>query len=110
MERSATKVNVRDLTSAVDVLLAPCSLVTCTIINAAGATAFVQFFDTTGAVSIGTTVPDYELQVASATSFSPVLGPGGLFFKSGIRMASTTTEKGATPSAAGVQVFLGVSG
>ena len=106
---AAFKVNVRDLTGATDVVLAPVTLYSVSIVNNQGAAIFVQLFDTVGAVTLGTTNPDWEFSVAASSSVSVNLNATGLFFKTGLRAASTTTEKGATPSAAGVQVFFGLN-
>lgn len=77
------------------------------IINNQAAAIFVQIFDvaTTGAVTLGTTVPTFEFNVAASVSLVPALAAGGMRFRNGLQIASSTTEGGATPSAAGVFVF-----
>lgn len=77
------------------------------IVNAQAAVIFVQLFDvaTAGAVTLGTTVPTYEFSVPASTSVVVPLPQGGIKFRNGLQAASSTAEKGATPSAAGVQVF-----
>jgi hypothetical protein len=106
---AAFKVNLRDVGAVADVILSPVTLYSISIVNNQAAIIFVQLFDTVGAVTIGTTVPDWEFSVAASTSAVINLNATGLFFKTGLRAASTTTEKGATPSAAGVHLFFGVN-
>jgi hypothetical protein len=76
------------------------------IINNQAAAIFVQIFDvaTAGAVTLGTTVPNLEFNLAANATLVPNLGPG-MRFRTGLQMASTTLEGGAVASAAGVMVF-----
>lgn len=97
----------------------PGTLFSLTAINTSGATAFIQIFNaprtgtaldtatgnTTSAPTLGSTVPDSELQVASGAQASLTLPIAGQGFSCAITIASTTTEGGATGSASGVQVF-----
>lgn len=76
-------------------------------INSSGADAYVQLFDVASAsVTLGTTVPDLELYVpTTGLAASLPLPPTGAAFATAITIGSTTTEGGATASAAGVKVF-----
>src|SRR5262249_19843122 len=75
------------------------------VVNNQGATAFIQIWDVaSGSVVVGTTNPDLEFQVA-ANSDKQLMFYDGVPFGTAISLASTTTEKGASGSAAGVQVF-----
>lgn len=87
---------------------APGILTGMSIINNQAAAIFVQIFDvaTAGAVTLGTTVPTFEINVPASTSLIPALAAGGMRFRNGLQFASSTTEGGATPSAAGVFVFV----
>src|SRR5690242_9364640 len=78
------------------------------VLNNIAAAQFIQLFDlaTAGAVTLGTTNPDYEFSVAASSSIVPVLPAGGIHFRNGLQIAATTGEKGATPSGAGVEVFV----
>ena len=77
--------------------------------NAQAAVIFIQLFDALLAnVTLGTTVPDWEFSIAASTSLAVPLPANGIVFHSGLVAGSTTGEKGATPSAAGVQAFFSV--
>lgn len=77
-----------------------------TIVNNQAAIAFIQLFDALSAnVTLGTTNPDYEIQVAASSSLAVNFSAAGVVFKIGLVAGSTTAEKGAAASAAGVQVF-----
>ncbi len=69
----------------------------------------MQIFDAalTTDVTLGTTNPDLEIQLAASTPLLLSL-TGGLRFMKGIVIACTTGEKGATPTGAGVQAFAGI--
>jgi hypothetical protein len=80
-----------------------------TVVNSSAATCFVQMFNALAAnVTLGTTVPDYQIQVAANSTFSSNEPPEGLIFPTGLVIASTTTDGGLTGSAAGVEVYLKV--
>lgn len=105
----AEKLFFRDLGATVQSVQASLArnLLGVSIVNNQAAVIFVQIFDlgTAGAVTLGTTNPDLEISVAASTSAFFSFGPSGLKFRNGIQVASTTTEKGAVTSAAGVQTF-----
>ncbi len=85
---------------------APCTLQGIQVCNAQAAAAFIQLFDATGDVTPGTTNPDLEFSVAANASQAFDLGKRGIDFVSGLKMISTTAERGAVGSADGVIVFL----
>ena len=79
------------------------------VYNGSGATAYVQVFNAIGpgAVSLGTTTPDFEFPCATLTFCTGQLYlPNGMAFINGIVIGSTTAEAGGTPSAANVQVWV----
>ena len=95
-----------DLGAKATVTIGETTLMGLSIVNNQAAVIFVQLFNALVAnVTLGTTVPDYEFSVAASTSVVVALPACGIRFGLGITAGSTTTEKGATPSAAGVQVF-----
>lgn len=101
--------NFRDVNATVVIPSAlPIDLMICVVINNSAATAFIQMFDTTGAVTLATTNPDFEFQVAANATLALPVSASGVRFYNGLKVASTTTEKGLTGSAAGVIVFLGM--
>jgi hypothetical protein len=76
------------------------------ILNNQGAAAYIQIFDVaTGGVTPGTTNPDLEILVPANSQKDVVLPSFGVPFSTAITIISTTTEKGAVASAAGVQAF-----
>lgn len=77
------------------------------IVNNQAVIIFVQLFDaaTAGAVTLGTTVPTMEFTVPVSAGFAPAFPAAGMRFRNGLQAASTTTEGGATPSAAGVVAY-----
>jgi hypothetical protein len=103
--------NVRDLAATVQTVSAvPVDLMICNVVNNQAAIAFIQLFDTVGAVTLATTNPDFEFQVGANLTLTLPLSACGLRCNAGLKVASTTTEKGLTGSAAGVQVFFGTQG
>lgn len=88
----------------------PCKIFDYDIYNAAAAASYVNFYDTAIAPTVGTTVPKY--QVGLATLASKTLGVqdgGGLYFKDGLWMAATTTAAGSSAPASALTVSLGLS-
>ena len=82
-------------------------LKTVTVVNNQAAVAFVQIFNVAaGSVTLGTTTPDWEIQVAANSSVTVNFAPDGLSCGTAISVASTTAEGGGTGSAAGVMVFV----
>ncbi len=81
-----------------------------TISNTQSATpCYVQVFNAaaTSAVTLGTTVPSLEYYIPSLGTISVTMSDVGVALTSGIVMAATTADKGATVSAAGVIVSVG---
>src|SRR5258706_16185892 len=93
----------RDLGAVITVSAGPVDLMICNIVNNQAAIAWIQLFDTIGAVTLGTTVPDFQFQVGANLTLPLPLSASGLHFTYGLKAASTTGEKGAATSAAGVQ-------
>lgn len=107
----AEKYQSRDLAAAKpQVFTGAGNLVGIQVCNNQAAAVFIQLFDALAAnVTLATTNPDWEFSVAASTStfFNP-LPSCGLKLRIGLVAASTTTEKGLTGSAAGVQVFYAI--
>lgn len=100
------KAKLRNAGAAAAVKATPGNLYGVQVVNNQAATAFVQVFDAAvGGVTLGTTTPDLEIQVAANATASLSAPPEGINFAAAITVASTTTEGGAVASAAGVQVF-----
>ena len=105
---AANKFKARDLGALVLVKSVAGQIYGIQIITA-GVAAFVQIFDAkqTADVTLGTTTPDLEVQCPiNATTTITWGNEDGVRFDQGIVIASTTAEKGAVASAAGVQAFL----
>lgn len=100
--------NFRDVGAVVIPSAQAVDLMICNVVNNQAAIAWIQLFDTVGAVTLGTTNPDFEFQVGANLTLPLPLSASGLHFTYGLKLASTTGEKGAATSAAGVQVFLGM--
>lgn len=100
------KSNLRDVGAKATLSVGKVTLAGLSIVNNQAAVIFVQLFDALLAnVTLGTTVPDYEFSVAASTSVVVPIATNGVLFRTGIVVGSTTTEKGATPSAAGVIIY-----
>jgi hypothetical protein len=104
--QSVATTQVVDLAATVTNITAGVARVTKVIaMNTSAATAFVQVFDCAEVnVTLGTTVPKYQIVLAATTGFVDLdFGFADSFL---IRMsaASTTTSGGSTGSAAGVRV------
>ena len=108
----ATPLKIRNLVAPAGGLLVvsgPTNIKWVLISNSSAATAFVQLFNAIAGVTLGTTTPDLEFIVPATTGVVNVVFPvNGCLFSTGLIAASTTTEAGATASATGVEVFLGV--
>ena len=98
---------LRNLGAAVAVKASAGTLFGVQIVNNQAALVFIQiFFAAVGSVTLGTTTPDLEFQVAANSSGSLSIPSRGINATTAITIASTTTEGGATASAAGVQGFV----
>jgi hypothetical protein len=71
-------------------------------VNAAAA-SYVKFWNTAGAVVIGTTIPDLVVMAPANTKFNMVI-PEGLTFGTGVAIATTTAGGTAGAVAPGVAV------
>jgi hypothetical protein len=76
------------------------------IINTQNVACFVQVFNAAGAVTLGTEDPIMEFKVNGSENIMAPIAAKGISFSTGIRIASTTTEKGSTGSSSGVMVFI----
>lgn len=106
---ASLKAKFRNLAGTVQVVKAGPGVVTgLEIVNNQAAIIFVQIFDKVAAgVTLGTDTPDLEYTVPASSSLNVEIGDdNGVNFNTAISIASTTTEAGATGSAAGVQVFV----
>lgn len=75
--------------------------------NTSGATAYVQIFDALAAnVTLGTTRPDIEVPIATASSINIQFPTAGGTFPNGCSVASTTASEGSSGSSAGVRVTI----
>lgn len=78
-----------------------------TFTNNSGAVCFIQIFNLpTGSVTPGTTVPVVEKEVANGAATDLLLPGVGVNMNAGITVFASTTEGGATGSAAGVKAVL----
>lgn len=80
-------------------------------INLNSAPAYIQIFDTTGAVTLGTTAPTFVIPVPSnATAANGVAAVHefsvGIAITNGIKVAATTTATGATTVTTGLTGFV----
>lgn len=78
------------------------------LINLNSVPAFLQCFDTTGAVTLGTTAPTFVIPLpANATAANGVGAniefPNGINLVNGLKIAATTTVNGATTVSTGLQ-------
>lgn len=71
--------------------------------NNSGAIAYVQVFDAlAGGVTLGTTVPDMEFELAIGAQLQIPFPDEGVAFTTALTAYSTTAPQGSTGSAAGV--------
>lgn len=78
-----------------------------TLINLNSSPAYIQIFDTTGAVTLGTTAPNYIITIPANSTAANGVGANfemanGLVIASGIKVAATTTSNGASTVATGI--------
>jgi hypothetical protein len=79
------------------------------IFNASNATAFVQFYDTQAAPTVGTTVAVWCIGIPTLTHAFLPFQVAGLYFSSGIWIAATTTASGSGAPSAALTVNLAMS-
>lgn len=104
----ATSMAQRDLGAKVSIKGSAGTVFSIWAINTQAALpTWVACFDsaTTGGVTLGTTSPTIEFEVFAGGQVQPTSLAPGQNFALGIICAATTTERGATPSASGVQFF-----
>jgi hypothetical protein len=78
--------------------------------NASAAVAFVHFYDSSVAPTIGSTVPAFTVGLNTlATATIALQDGGGLFFKNGLWAAATTTLGGSSAPASALAVSVGIS-
>lgn len=106
MAQSVAQTQVVDLAATVTNLTAGGARAAKVIaMNTSAATAFVQVFDLAAAdVTLGTTVPKYQIVLAATTGFVDLDFSWLDVFLTRMSAASTTTSGGATGSAAGVRI------
>lgn len=83
------------------------------LINLNATPAYLQVFDTTGAVTLGTTPPTFVIPIpANATAANGLAAnlelANGIKITNGIKCAATTTSNGATPVSTGLSGTLWV--
>lgn len=89
---------------------APVKLESYAIFNAAAATSFVSFYDTQLAPTVGTTVPKWQVGLATLGNAQYACADDSeLFFRDGLWVAATTTAAGAVAPATALVVSVGVS-
>jgi len=106
----ATPIKIRNLVAPAGgslVVTGPANIKWVQVLNSTAATCFVQLFNATAGITLGTTTPDLEFEVAAGANSNNSFVDGALF-SAGISAASTTTEGGNVASASGVEVFIGV--
>lgn len=86
-----------------------CNLAGYHIYNPSNAAAYVQFFDTVLAPTVGTTVPVWSIGITTLTNASMNLPVAGLYFRSGLWVAATTTAGGNGAPNVAVNVNLAMS-
>lgn len=59
--------------------------------SANAAKSYVKFFDTNAAVTVGTTVPDWCIQVAASFKGNVLIATAGVAFTTGLQVATVTT-------------------
>jgi hypothetical protein len=73
--------------------------------NSNSSAAYVQVFDTTGAVTLGTTPPTFVVPIPAAAGANLEFA-SGIAMASGIKIAATTTATGATTVTTGLTGFV----
>lgn len=78
--------------------------------NPSNAAAFVSFYDTLLAPTVGSTVPKWQAVMPTLTNASHDFGqPAGLFFEQGLWVAAATAVDGNTNPSASIIVNLAMS-
>ncbi len=80
------------------------------IYNPSNAAAFVSFYDTLVAPTVGTTVPKWQGVLPTLTNSSHDFAqPAGIYFQFGLWVAAATTVNGNTNPSAAVVINLAMS-
>jgi hypothetical protein len=79
------------------------------IYNSSDATAFVQFYDSAVAPTVGTTVAKWVVAVPTLQQAFNNIQVAGLYFQNGLWIAATTTASGSTNPSAALVVALAMS-
>lgn len=74
-------------------------------INTNASVAYIQVFDTTGAVTLGTTAPTFVVPIPAGAGANLEI-TNGIAVTSGIKVAATTTPTGATTVSTGLTGFV----
>lgn len=74
--------------------------------NPSIAITFIQFFDISGTVTLGTTVPVWTLAIPTLATLNLSIPFGGITFANAIKIAATTTALGLTAPATALIVNL----
>jgi hypothetical protein len=72
--------------------------------NGSNATAFIQAFDTAGAVTLGMTVPKFIIPIRIGTEVTPLPAT----FVAGLKVAATTTATGMSAPSAALDCSFGI--
>lgn len=75
------------------------------ILNTSGGVCYLQMFDTTGAVTLGTTTPSQSLGWPAGSAANIPATQPGISFTSGLKIAATTTRSGSTPCNIDVNIW-----
>jgi hypothetical protein len=79
------------------------------IYNASDATAFVQFYDSLVAPTVGTTVAKWVVAIPTLQQAFNNIPVAGLYFKDGLWIAATTSASGSSAPSAALVVSLAMS-
>lgn len=97
------------LATAIQIAGQDCQVFGYHIYNPSNATAYVQFFDGTGAPTVGTDKPKWSIGVTTLTNVDmPVNGSAGLFFRGGCWVAAATSAGGNSAPSSAVNVNLAI--
>lgn len=110
-EPGYTPVALNALTTTTTVSSVPGRFGAYMFMNLNSAPAFVQVFDTTGAVTLGTTAPTFVIPLEANSTAANGAGAnvafaGGINLANGCKVAATTTATGGTTVGTGVVGFV----
>lgn len=98
----ATPVMITGLTNSAQTVIAAAQVLDgLQIFNPSNATAYVQIYDTAGAVVVGTTTPVWSIGIAAGASVS--MADVNLAFANAIKVAATTTATGSSAPSSSLQ-------